>query len=70
MPPAVIGAITGAGALLGGSAIQARSVGKAADKESDTADKALAHAKEIYEQQRSDQAPYRQTGYGSLNALN
>jgi hypothetical protein len=38
--------------------------------QADTANKALAQAKDIYQQQRADEGPYVRSGYGGLNALN
>lgn len=70
-----------AGAQIGGSVIASRgntkaaktaaeASDKAAELEAQTADKTLAQAKEIYQQQRADQGPFRESGYSSLNALN
>lgn len=69
MPPAVIAAIIGGGAAVAGSAISAHGAGKAADKQSDSADKALAVAKEQYDLERADNAPYRALGLGALGQL-
>jgi hypothetical protein len=63
--------ITGAGmgANLAGSIIQSRQASKAAEAEKEAADKALALQSNIYQQQRSDLAPYRNAGASSLSAL-
>lgn len=41
----------------------------AANTQADSSDKAMAQAKEIYDQQRRDQEPYRNTGTAALSAL-
>lgn len=62
-------AIIGAGASVGGAALAAHGATKAADTQAQASDRALALQKELYEQQRSDLAPYRQLGYGALGTL-
>ncbi len=59
----------GIGANLAGSIIQSRQASKAAEAEKEAADKALALQSNIYQQQRSDLAPYRNAGASSLSAL-
>ncbi len=56
-------------ANLAGSIIQSRQASKAAEAEKEAADKALALQSNIYQQQRSDLAPYRNAGASSLSAL-
>ncbi len=57
------------GANLAGSIIQSNQASKAAQAEQAAAEKALALQSNIYQQQRSDLAPYRNAGSSSLSAL-
>lgn len=52
-----------------GNVLSANAQKHASDLEAQAADKALAFQKEQYEQQRTDNAPYRQVGASSLAAL-
>ncbi len=67
--PAIPAIIMG-GAAVAGSAIASHGNTEAAKTQASSDEKALAQAKEIYQQQRADQGPYRQSGYGALGALN
>lgn len=58
------------GATVAGSVLEAHGNTEAAKTQAASDAAALAQAKQIYEQQRADQGPYRQSGYSSLNALN
>lgn len=62
-------ALIGGAANLGGAAIAAHSNTEAAKIQAESADKALAQAKEIWQTQRADEAPYRQIGTGALGLL-
>lgn len=59
-----------AGAELASAKIQTDANSKAAQIQADQADRALAQAKQIYETNRADLAPYRAEGVSSLAALN
>ncbi len=65
-----IPAIIIAGASIYAAHTAAKGNEKAAETQASSDDKALSQAKEIYDTQRGDQAPYRQSGYGALDALN
>jgi hypothetical protein len=67
--PAVPFIIMG-GASIVGSYIAAKGNKDAAKTQAASDDKALGQAKEIYQTQRSDQSPFRESGYGALDALN
>lgn len=61
--------LIGAGAGLGGAAIAAHASGKAADQQSEASDKALALQQQMYQQNRADTAPWRQTGGKAVQTL-
>jgi len=69
MPGIAIAAI-GAGASIYAAHKQAGGNKDAAKISAASDDKALAQAKDIYNTQRQDEAPYRQAGSGALNNLN
>lgn len=61
-------ALSAAGSI-GSSLISANAAQKAADAQGDAADKSLAFYREIYNQNRADQAPYREAGYNALASM-
>ncbi len=65
-----IPAIIAGGSAIAGSAIAAHGNTSAAKTQAGSDAAALAQAKEIYQQQRADQGPYRESGYGAMDALN
>ncbi len=67
--PAIPFIIAG-GASVVGNYLAAKGNKDAAKTAAASDDKALAQAKEIYTQQRADERPYAQSGYGALDALN
>ncbi len=58
------------GANVLGNVIQSRQVDKATQAQVDAANKALELQSNVYQQQRSDLAPYRASGNGALSLLN
>ena len=66
---AALPTIIGAGAQVGGAAIAAHGNTKAAEIAAAQQDRALAQAKEIYQQQRADLSPYRSMGVNALGPL-
>ncbi len=58
------------GASVVGSYLQSRGNKKAAEIQAGSDQKALDQAKTIYDTQRQDESPYRQSGSGALNNLN
>jgi hypothetical protein len=59
----------GAIGSIGGALIGANAAGNAADTQAAAADRASQTQWDMYNQNRTDQAPYRQAGYSSLAAL-
>lgn len=66
---AAIPAIIGAAGAVGGAAISAHASGKAADQQVQASNQALGVQQDIYNQQRSDLAPWRNAGAGALGLL-
>jgi len=62
-------AISAAGAI-GGGLLKSKGSSKAAKAQLKAARETNALQRYLYEQSRADLAPYRQTGYGALNAMN
>lgn len=65
----LIGGGLGALGSVGGAAIGASAAGSAADKQAAAAAQANQLQKQIYDQQRADQEPYRQAGMGALSQM-
>lgn len=64
----IAGGLAAAGGI-GGALIGSHAAGEAADKQSAAANYATDIQKQIYDQQRSDQQPWRQAGIGALSQL-
>jgi hypothetical protein len=69
MPPLIIAAIIAAGATAAAAAAQGASAGDAANKQKEAAQSALDFQRQMWEQQRADQAPWLEAGKGSLADL-
>lgn len=69
MPPLVIAAGIAAAGSVASAAIQSRAAGRAADTQSRAAQDAIERSRQIYEQQRADQAPYRNAGASAVTTL-
>lgn len=67
MPSPVVGLI---GASVGGSLVQARAAGRAADAQSAAARAQMDVQERMFLQSRDDLAPYRDSGVPAMNALN
>lgn len=62
----LVPALIGAGASVGGAAIQAHSASKAEDAQTDAANKALALQTQIYNDQKAALQPYQQLGTDAI----
>lgn len=69
MPPAIIAAAIGGAAALGSAAIGSHAAGKAADAQTDAAKSANALQLQIYNQNRTDQTPWREAGASAIGQL-
>lgn len=65
----LIGAGIAAGGGVASAAIGSRAAGKAAETQAESADEAIALQREMYQQQRQDTAPWRETGGQSVQTL-
>jgi len=59
---AVTAGVIGAAGAIGGAVISSRASGRASDAQQDASDQNIALQREIYQQNRADLAPQRQTG--------
>ncbi|HEX7766604.1 MAG TPA: hypothetical protein VF443_07810 [Nitrospira sp.] len=66
----IIGGVAAAGASVAGSAIASHGNTEAAKTQAQATQAGIDELKREYDLERGDTAPYRQSGYGSLNALN
>lgn len=64
-----LGAVAGVVGSVAGGLISSRGAKKAADAQASAADRQLQLQREMYEQQREDQAPWRNVGGNALNQL-
>jgi hypothetical protein len=70
MPAAVaIPALIGAAGTTAGALISSHAANNATDAQTNAANQQLGLARDVYSQQRSDLAPYRNLGYGALGNL-
>lgn len=67
--PSVLPYVIGAGTSIAGNVIASRGNTEAARIQAESADKALALQKELYDTQRADLAPYRELGLGAIGQL-
>lgn len=67
--PVAIPAIIAAAGTVGGAAIASHAAGSAADKQTAAANQATQLQRDIYNQQRTDQMPWLNTGRGAVSTL-